>query len=174
MAFAPDAAPDAAPYLEPYVDRKPPRLTHLGTRADERDARQYKFGHSYTMRFNQRPTAKTAGERCYTLVQDARRAAQLTLLVLTRMQLAFRRELGSTLLVGPKLFRRVMRRFHIGDRLLIQRLFDGFSEYGSRVDYREFIRTFACACADATVVEKLDLILDVRTPPPRRRRAARP
>jgi hypothetical protein len=148
-----------------------PRLDHLGNPAGFHAGRKFKYAHSITVRFDQRPPVHSRHGANWQLWQDAVQVGRISLGVLARMRDAFSDAIqaGSTVspshaLVDAALFRYICTtsgRLR-SDRVLVRRLFDAFSGYGRRLDYRSFLLTLACAC-DAPAEDKFEFLLAVCT-----------
>ena len=145
-------------------DAPPPkldRLDHLGKPSAQKNRQRYKYGRTYTTVYDQRGAALKRENLHWLLVRDARKMGHFTMPSLVKMLPAFAEavESGNTTL-GFSSFQAVLRQFGTTDTILVQRLFEGFSDADGRVDYREFLRAFLLA-SSAPVEEKLSLACEM-------------
>ena len=143
------------------ADRSPPKLDHLGLPSVAKGRSRYKYSSTFTMVFDHQPTDKPPEEVFYNLVHSVSTVGKMTVGKIRKMFKLFSVALEPAQVeVGPRTFRGVLANFGLADRVLVDRLFDAFSDYGAKFDYREFVRALL-SIADAPVEEKLDTVLDL-------------
>ena len=143
-----------------------PRLNHLGKPKYSKGSslKYLRSGLSLAYDFKDSPK-KHQKVLLHSLINDARKSADLSLPKLARMYELFTRaahDAGVTL-VGPRAFGLVLRQLGIVDLVLADRLFSAYAERygGQRLDYREFLRSFICVCGKSPIEGRLSLLFDV-------------
>ena len=136
------------------------RIDHLGKQIDY-DRSRHKYGRTWSIAWNHsRPQLLV---KLWALMADARRAAGFSISMLHRLNERFSEALDSgVMLVGPHTFQLVLNAGGVTDKVLLQRLFDGFAELSgsANVEYRELVRAFA-SVSGAPVEEKIDLLFTI-------------
>lgn len=134
--------------------QKSKRLNHLGQILDTK-RNKFRYARSFTILSD--PRGERRAGSMWSLVSDTRKAVDCSM---PRLRVALQLfsdalETGQTL-IGPRAFKLALNQLGLRDNVLIDRLFGSFAEPhgGVRVDYREFLREFAC------VAMRADLTLD--------------
>jgi len=137
----------------------PSKLNHLGLPENGRFNQRFKYAKTMTMVFDKRDRHDEKATKHWQLVEDASRQCDFSMEMLHQLLSAFRGSLEpGTTLVGPRTFRMVLSKFGISDAILVRRLFVAFAGCGTKVDYRDFLRTFT-SIAKVDVDEKAALLV---------------